>query len=65
MKFNTPNWDKMSDGLVPAIIQDAHTKNVLMLGYMNEDSLEKTIQTGKVTFFSRTKKWKFLEPCFH
>ena len=42
-------------GLVPAIIQDAHTGQVLMLGYMNEESLAKTEATGKVTFFSRSK----------
>jgi len=42
-------------GLVPAIIQDAKTKNVLMLGYMNEDAYKKTIETKKVTFFSRSK----------
>ncbi|SIR17577.1 bifunctional phosphoribosyl-AMP cyclohydrolase/phosphoribosyl-ATP diphosphatase HisIE [Maribacter ulvicola] len=56
MEFNTPNWEKMSDGLVPAIIQDARTKNVLMLGYMNADALAKTTETGKVTFFSRSKQ---------
>ena len=43
-------------GLIPAIIQDAETKNVLMLGYMNEESLQKTIETQKVTFFSRSKQ---------
>ena len=48
-------FDKNKDGLVPAIIQDHITKNVLMLGYMNEDALKKTIETGKVTFFSRSK----------
>lgn len=42
-------------GLVPAIIQDAETKNVLMLGYMNRESLDKTIATGKVTFWSRSR----------
>ena len=42
-------------GLIPAIIQDAETQNVLMLGYMNSESLAKTQVTGKVTFFSRTK----------
>jgi len=42
-------------GLVPAIIQDAHTLQVLMLGYMNEESIAKTIDTGLVTFFSRSK----------
>ncbi|WP_411767501.1 bifunctional phosphoribosyl-AMP cyclohydrolase/phosphoribosyl-ATP diphosphatase HisIE [Winogradskyella sp. A3E31] len=49
------NFKKSSDGLVPAIIQDATTKNVLMLGYMNEEALEKTKASGLVTFFSRTK----------
>ncbi|MHA7102436.1 bifunctional phosphoribosyl-AMP cyclohydrolase/phosphoribosyl-ATP diphosphatase HisIE [Roseivirga pacifica] len=43
------------DGLVPAIIQDAQTGKVLMLGYMNEEALEKTLDTKKVTFFSRSK----------
>ena len=56
MDFNTPDWEKMNDGLVPAIIQDARTKNVLMLGYMNAEALEKTQETGKVTFFSRSKQ---------
>ncbi|MEH6514658.1 MAG: phosphoribosyl-AMP cyclohydrolase, partial [Maribacter arcticus] len=56
MNYNTPDWNKMSDGLVPAIIQDSRTKNVLMLGYMNAEALTKTIETGKVTFFSRSKK---------
>ncbi|MEP2026520.1 MAG: bifunctional phosphoribosyl-AMP cyclohydrolase/phosphoribosyl-ATP diphosphatase HisIE [Reichenbachiella sp.] len=45
-----------TNGLVPAIIQDTKTKNVLMLGYMNEEALTKTQETGKVTFFSRTKE---------
>ena len=56
MDYNTPDWNKMIDGLVPAIIQDARTKNVLMLGYMNAEALNKTQETGKVTFFSRSKK---------
>ena len=43
-------------GLVPAIIQDAKTKTVLMLGYMNKEALEKTQQTGLVTFFSRSRQ---------
>ncbi|WP_422003855.1 bifunctional phosphoribosyl-AMP cyclohydrolase/phosphoribosyl-ATP diphosphatase HisIE [Roseivirga pacifica] len=43
------------DGLIPAIIQDAQTGKVLMLGYMNEEALEKTLATQKVTFFSRSK----------
>ena len=47
---------KKTGGLIPAIIQDECTNKVLMLGFMNEESLEKTQTTGKVTFFSRTKK---------
>src|SRR5690606_321374 len=43
-------------GLVPAIIQDASTKNVLMLGYMNEEAYKKTVESNKVTFFSRSKQ---------
>lgn len=42
-------------GLVPAIIQDAVTKNVLMLGFMNREAYDKTIETGKVTFWSRSR----------
>jgi phosphoribosyl-ATP pyrophosphohydrolase/phosphoribosyl-AMP cyclohydrolase len=45
-----------NNGLVPAIIQDATTKTVLMLGYMNEEAVNKTIDTNLVTFFSRTKQ---------
>ena len=48
------DFNKMN-GLVPTIIQDNHTKKVLMLGFMNQEALDKTIETGKVTFFSRTK----------
>lgn len=54
--FTAPDWEKLNGTLVPAIIQDACTKNVLMLGYMNQESLEKTQEIGKVTFFSRSKK---------
>lgn len=43
-------------GLIPAIIQDSTTKNVLMLGYMNEEALQITQETGRVTFWSRTRK---------
>jgi len=50
------DFTKMAHGLIPAIIQDSETKNVLMLGYMNEESLQKTIETQKVTFFSRSKQ---------
>lgn len=49
------DFNKNNDGLVPAIIQDAKTNKVLMLGYMNAEAFEKTTATNKVTFFSRTK----------
>ena len=49
------DFNKMQ-GLVPAIIQDAKTKNVLMLGFMNEEAYNKTLELGKVTFYSRTKQ---------
>lgn len=49
------NFEKYSDGLVPAIIQDAVTKQVLMLGFMNQEAIDATISQKKVTFFSRTK----------
>lgn len=50
------DFKKNPDGLVPAIIQDANTKKVLMLGYMNEEAFMKTNRTKKVTFYSRSKK---------
>ena len=43
------------NGLIPAIIQDIDTRKVLMLGYMNKDAYEQTLQTKKVTFFSRSR----------
>jgi phosphoribosyl-ATP pyrophosphohydrolase/phosphoribosyl-AMP cyclohydrolase len=49
------DFNKNNNGLVPAIIQDAKTNKVLMLGYMNAEAFEKTTATNKVTFFSRTK----------
>lgn len=48
------DFEKLN-GLVPAIIQDAKTKNVLMLGFMNEEAYRKTIETGRVTFWSRSR----------
>ncbi len=51
----TIDFEKMG-GLVPAIIQDAETNKVLMLGFMNQEAVEVTEKTGKVTFYSRTKK---------
>ena len=50
------NFNKSPDGLLPAIVQDASTQKVLMLGYMNADVLEQTQKTKQVTFFSRSKK---------
>lgn len=47
---------KKMDGLVPAIIQDARTLKVLMLGFMNEEAYSKTVETQKVTFYSRTRQ---------
>ena len=52
----TIDFNKHPDQLVPAIIQDVQTKNVLMLGYLNKEAFEKTQQTKKVTFYSRSKK---------
>lgn len=50
------NFDKSSDGLVPAVIQDAETGKVLMLGYMNREAYDKTVAENVVTFFSRSKQ---------
>ena len=54
--MRTLNFSKAADGLIPAIIQDVNTRTVLMLGYMNEEALTKTQESGNVTFYSRTKK---------
>jgi len=51
-----PDFSKYSDGLVPVIIQDAGTLQVLMLGFMNEAAYQQSLQEGKVTFFSRSKQ---------
>ncbi len=50
----TLDWDKV-DGMMPVVVQDCHSGRVLMLGYMNQDALAKTLETRQVTFFSRTK----------
>jgi phosphoribosyl-AMP cyclohydrolase / phosphoribosyl-ATP pyrophosphohydrolase len=50
------DFKKSPDGLVPAIIQDANTDKVLMLGYMDQAAFDKTMQEGKVTFYSRSKQ---------
>lgn len=54
--MKTLNFLKAADGLLPAIIQDVNTRTVLMLGYMNEEALTKTQESGNVTFYSRSKK---------
>lgn len=50
-----PNFTKGENGLLPAVIQDDTTGKVLMLGYMNQEALDKTREIGKVTFYSRSK----------
>lgn len=50
------NFDKEATGLIPAIVQDHHTNKVLMLGFMNKEAYDKTVQNGQVTFYSRTRK---------
>jgi phosphoribosyl-AMP cyclohydrolase / phosphoribosyl-ATP pyrophosphohydrolase len=57
MKINIEDidWDK-NNGLVPAVVQDARSLRVLMLGYVNKESLRATLETGLVTFFSRSKQ---------
>jgi phosphoribosyl-AMP cyclohydrolase / phosphoribosyl-ATP pyrophosphohydrolase len=50
------NFSKYADGLVPAIVQDDRTNKVLMLGFMNQEALDRTQKLGKVTFYSRSKK---------
>lgn len=54
--FPSPDFAKMPDCLVPAVVQDTRTGVVLMLGYMNQEALAKTLETGLVTFFSRSKQ---------
>jgi phosphoribosyl-ATP pyrophosphohydrolase/phosphoribosyl-AMP cyclohydrolase len=49
-------WDKMEGGLLPAVVQDADTRQVLMLGYMNREALQETLRSGFVTFYSRSKE---------
>ena len=55
MKFADFNTTKNSDGMIPAVIQDADTLKVLMVGYMNEEAYNKTVESGLVTFYSRTR----------
>lgn len=53
--MTAPDFEK-AGGLVPVIVQDAATKEVLMLAYMNRDAWEKTVETGKATYWSRSRK---------
>ena len=55
-EYEQPDFGKMSDGLIPAIVQDAQTDQVLMLGFMNAEALAATRSSGFVTFFSRSKQ---------
>lgn len=55
-----PNFAK-GDGLVPAIVQDAETKEVLMMAYMNRESWEATLKTGKATYWSRSRQKLWLK----
>ncbi len=56
MKFEDFKLEKCADGLLPVIIQDADTLKVLMLGYMNAEAFQKSVETGLVTFFSRSRR---------
>lgn len=56
MNIPQPDFSKYADGLVPAIVQDIDTSKVLMLGFMDEAALQKTKESGNVTFFSRSKQ---------
>lgn len=55
MKFSELDTAKNCEGLVPVVVQDDNTMQVLMLGYMNEEAYDRTVAEGKVTFFSRSK----------
>ncbi|MDE6716847.1 MAG: bifunctional phosphoribosyl-AMP cyclohydrolase/phosphoribosyl-ATP diphosphatase HisIE [Muribaculaceae bacterium] len=55
LSFDDFNLSKCADGLLPVIIQDSVSMKVLMLGYMDREAFDKTVSTGKVTFFSRTR----------
>ena len=56
MTFDDFKLDKCADGLLPAVVQDASTLKVLMVGYMNREAFERTKAQGRVTFFSRTRQ---------
>ena len=67
MDFSDFNLSKCPDGLLPVVVQDAVTLKVLMLGYMNAEAYDKTVATGRVTFFSRTRQclWTKCETSGH
>jgi phosphoribosyl-AMP cyclohydrolase len=56
LKTGILDFSKQQGGLITAVVQDAATKRVLMVGYMNTDAIEKTLSTGHVTFFSRSRQ---------
>lgn len=56
MKFEDFDLTKNADGLLPAVVQDADTLKVLMVGYMNKEAFETTLSSGRVTFWSRSRK---------
>ncbi len=59
-KINELAWEKMND-LLPAVVQDATSNEILMLGYMNQTALQKTIETKWITFFSRSKNKEWMK----
>ena len=61
MTFNEFKLDKCADGLLPVVIQDAVTLRVLMLGYMNREAFDRTVETGLVTFWSRSRRKLWLK----
>ncbi len=56
MEFSEFDFSKLADGLLPVIVQDSVTLKVLMLGYMNREAFDKTVSTGLVTFYSRSRR---------
>lgn len=56
MRFEDFNLSKNSDGLIPVVVQDCETLKVLMVAYMNKDAYDKTLECGKATFYSRSRK---------
>lgn len=61
MRYEDFDLSKNSDGLLPVIIQDADTLKVLMLGYMDKEAFDNTVATGKVTFYSRSRRQQWVK----